>query len=1353
MNGAEWTNGVSNGALYFDGSDYVAVPDNPSLSGFTQLTLEAWIKPDRFDSYLKGIVNKGNGGGYFGDEYGLQLNNDKIRLILSAGSPTGWIVVADTDPVISLHQWYHVVGVWDSTHYYIYVNGRLAKSGQTIVSGAMTHDTSNSLNIGGINAGSWLFNGAIDEVKIYNYARTAEEIWNDYTSFSATISAQYSTFVSARNNYKKIFGQDVVIGQIVDRTLSGVINDLPAHYPWNSWAGQTYVGPPDGFSIRIETIQPDYVYKIIGLGYMGGGQPSASGWIKVNSPFVIEQINNAFNYSWPDGSNVRLFVNKETGDITFSAKWCNWPALVDATTFEFAITIAKPGGVLPPFSYDTTRGFASYAYDTDMRQVVMFGGRIWDAMSLQSDLWTFDPASSQWTSVTAVTGPSNRITASMSYNPVTRKLLVFGGCTDAGEASDTWAFQFTGANTGIWTQIAGTAPSPRSGAPMVFDSKNNLFVLFGGERYVYSLGDTWVFDPSSNTWINKNPSPSPSQRARAAMAYDAQSGKVLLFGGLDKGAGALLSDTWLYDAATNTWQQVSTATAPSARQWPSLTCDGNGVFYLFGGWRVDAGGGLGQYLDDTWKFDMATMQWTQLSPSASPPPQSQGALLYLGNSRFILINGWRDSPLGEVWYYDAGQNKWAMTISQPDFEISISREYAVADPHSTTEYTVNVTSLNGFNEQVSLSAVYSSHELSGSFDETVITPPAGDSVTTTLTVSVLSEAINTHQIYITGTSGTLSHTDTTSLHVPYMSVPYYFQGDTGWCVPTSVAMVLRYYGVNVHSWNVACALLLGNNGYGDPFKFVPYPGEISIVNTGLIELYLTELQLSFETDFNVTPERIKQMLSQGKPVIYQRTMKYPWEVPPFGAGHAMVITGFLRISETDYFFVNDPACSIQEKRSWFDLVGLELSWIIGVGGVPDPPEGVLNVGGGGGYLYRNTQWPEFSTLWAYSTSSSDSLRIYQSGFPTGLQWKQLGSHTKTLNPEDRFEIGRFTSNDPYYGQWAGIGNLIVNPTDLFRNYEFEVTLVDSGGRQRWSSGLVDVESAYPCNTTYPSYIFPKMRDTGVAYGRYQVILKLYSVAGLLVDNVEMPEIMYLPLKRIIVHSPANLLVTDPQGLSIGIAPDTGELVNEIPDAFYSGPGTEPQVVMIPDPLNGTYSIILVGTANGDYTLTIECVTADQTLTQTFKGAIIEQERQDFSLEISEAAITFYMNARIDIDPDTLNLGSKGNWITAYAELYEGVNVGSINVSSILLNNSIPVDPTGPVTIGDYDGDGILDLMVKFDRAQLAQYILDHASPTGQFTTVALTVTGELDDGTPFRGSDTITVVVPMQKGRQGVYPK
>jgi Tol biopolymer transport system component len=115
-----------------------------------------------------------------------------------------------------------------------------------------------------------------------------------------------------------------------------------------------------------------------------------------------------------------------------------------------------------------------------------------------------------------------------------------------------------------------------------------------------------------------------------------------------------------------------------------------------------------------------------------------------------------------------------------------------------------------------------------------------------------------------------------------------------------------------------------------------------------------------------------------------------------------------------------------------------------------------------------------------------------------------------------------------------------------------------------------------------------------------------------------------------------------------------------------------------------------------------------------------------------------INASVDTDPDTLNLKSKGRWVTAYVELPEGYNVANINAFSIMLNDTIPEDPSAPKTIGDYDNDGVLDLMVKFDRAAVVQYILDHVSAKGMLVT--LTVTGKLDDGTPFQGSDTIKII-------------
>jgi len=52
-------------------------------------------------------------------------------------------------------------------------------------------------------------------------------------------------------------------------------------------------------------------------------------------------------------------------------------------------------------------------------------------------------------------------------------------------------------------------------------------------------------------------------------------------------------------------------------------------------------------------------------------------------------------------------------------------------------------------------------------------------------------------------------------------------------------------------------------------------------------------------------------------------------------------------------------------------------------------------------------------------------------------------------------------------------------------------------------------------------------------------------------------------------------------------------------------------------------------------------------------------------------------------------------------------------------------------------------MVKFDRAAVQTCILENGSTEAIFMTAALTITGELIDGTLFQGSDTIKIIFPM----------
>lgn len=111
-----------------------------------------------------------------------------------------------------------------------------------------------------------------------------------------------------------------------------------------------------------------------------------------------------------------------------------------------------------------------------------------------------------------------------------------------------------------------------------------------------------------------------------------------------------------------------------------------------------------------------------------------------------------------------------------------------------------------------------------------------------------------------------------------------------------------------------------------------------------------------------------------------------------------------------------------------------------------------------------------------------------------------------------------------------------------------------------------------------------------------------------------------------------------------------------------------------------------------------------------------------------------IEATVDVDPDTLNLKSKGKWVTCYIELPEDYDVSDIDTSTVKLNyedfDEISAE-LHPTEVGDHDTDGIPDLMVKFDRQDLIAIL-----SVGK---AILTITGEVND-VSFEGTDTIIVI-------------
>lgn len=106
---------------------------------------------------------------------------------------------------------------------------------------------------------------------------------------------------------------------------------------------------------------------------------------------------------------------------------------------------------------------------------------------------------------------------------------------------------------------------------------------------------------------------------------------------------------------------------------------------------------------------------------------------------------------------------------------------------------------------------------------------------------------------------------------------------------------------------------------------------------------------------------------------------------------------------------------------------------------------------------------------------------------------------------------------------------------------------------------------------------------------------------------------------------------------------------------------------------------------------------------------------------------------VDFAPDTVNLLSKGKNLTAYIELVEGYDPGLIDIQTVMLSvdghSALYANPDNS-SVGDYDKDGIPDLMVKFDRQALQAML--------SLGLTEITLYG-VADGDFFQGVDTILV--------------
>ena len=143
----------------------------------------------------------------------------------------------------------------------------------------------------------------------------------------------------------------------------------------------------------------------------------------------------------------------------------------------------------------------------------------------------------------------------LAYDTVSDRVLLWGGFIGK-EVKDSriWSYDFI-ANT--WSELAPeSGPEPRWYHALAYDEDTDRFVVFGG----MDDGDTetWAYDYDSNTWVELHPDGTPSKLSRMPMVYIPEMRRMVLFGGqLDSRQYTYSDATWLYDLNSNAWTDVT----------------------------------------------------------------------------------------------------------------------------------------------------------------------------------------------------------------------------------------------------------------------------------------------------------------------------------------------------------------------------------------------------------------------------------------------------------------------------------------------------------------------------------------------------------------------------------------------------------------------------------------------------------------------------------------------------------------------------------------------------------------------------------------------------------------------------
>ncbi len=513
VNGATLTTdrfGNTNMAYNFNGSSNKIYSTVDSKASISQVTVLAWINSKGTGGYatptIAGVFSSGSQNPYYA--LNLELYTSYPRRPQFYAATTSVVASVGTNTRVNDNNWHHVATVFDGSQVNVYLDGKLDNSQSFPYT--LRSFTSAVLAIGYSEGNYDWWNGAIDEVRIYNRALSPAEIQTLYATYTLTATKTGTG-----------------TGTVTPNT--GTIN----------WSGNTGTASyASGTSITLTaTADSGNVFTgWSGEGCTGIGTCTVTMDLarNVTANFAANNYGNGYwtaPGSMGTGRAYHTATLLENGKALIAGGWNGSTNLSSAVLYEPVTGIFTSTGNLN----QAVNGHAATRLPDG--RVLITGGHNGTASVATAEL--YNPATGTFTNTGAMNTARHYHMSTLLPNG---KVLITGGGSSSSSA--VTALELYDPSSGTFTVVGNFSSERQQNTATLL---SNGKVLIAGGLGSSGVSTAEIFDPNTNT-LTATGNMNNARYAHAAALLP--NGKVLVAGGWN---GANMGSAELYDPSSGTF--------------------------------------------------------------------------------------------------------------------------------------------------------------------------------------------------------------------------------------------------------------------------------------------------------------------------------------------------------------------------------------------------------------------------------------------------------------------------------------------------------------------------------------------------------------------------------------------------------------------------------------------------------------------------------------------------------------------------------------------------------------------------------------------------------------------------------